>query len=266
MICIAHISDLHFGRHIPAVVDALREELHRMRPTLVALSGDLTQRAKARELEAAAKLIATLPDPKLVVPGNHDLPGWRPLRRFIAPWQGWTRHLGLAVESSLRGPGFIAIGVKTARRWGPYLDWSRGRINGDQLARVRRLAQAAEPDQLRLLVAHHPFLLGQRERHRGRVGHADAALREIASAGIDLILGGHLHLGYAGVAGGVVVSQAGTATSNRHKGEPNGFNRIEATREHIRIEAMRWQGEHFVPAHRWSFQRGPAGWRPSPGH
>lgn len=260
MIHIAHISDLHFGRHRPAVVSALSAEIRRLGPTLVALSGDLTQRAKPRELEAAAEFIADLPSPKLIVPGNHDLPGWRPLKRFIAPWRSWDRHLGLALETSVQGPGFLAIGVKTARRWGPQLDWSRGRINREQLARVRRLASAGSPGALRILVAHHPFLLGRAERHRGRVGRADAALGELESAGIDLILGGHLHFGYAGVAGGIVVSQAGTATSDRHKGEPNAFNWIEARGDHIQIEALHWQGRRFAPKQCWRFDRTADGW------
>lgn len=261
MIRIAHISDLHFGRHIPAVVAGLQETLTRMRPDLIALSGDLTQRAKPPELQAAAAFIASLPQPTLVVPGNHDLPGWEPLSRLTAPWQRWSAHLGLPLEASVTGPGFVAIGVKTARRWGLHLDWSRGRIDSTQLARTQRLASSAPPEALRILVAHHPFMLGHAERHRGRVGHADTALTALAHAGIDLILGGHLHLAYAGIAGRMVVSQAGTATSSRYKGEPNTFNHIAASRAQIRVECMHWNGVRFAPKRVWSFRRGPLGWQ-----
>ncbi|NEV61894.1 metallophosphoesterase [Thiorhodococcus minor] len=258
---IAHISDLHFGRHIPAVVAGLQEALVQMRPDLVALSGDLTQRAKPHELEAAAAFIASLPRPTLAVPGNHDLPGWEPLSRLTAPWRRWKAHLGLPLETAIRGPGYLAIGLKTARRWGLHLDWSRGRINATQLARAQRLASSASPGALRILVAHHPFMLGHAERHRGRVGHAGTALTAFADAGIDLLLGGHLHLGYAGIAGRIVVSQAGTATSSRYKGEPNTFNRIAASRTEIRVECMHWTGGRFAPKRVWGFRRGPLGWQ-----
>ncbi len=157
MIRIAHISDLHFGKHLPRLVDVLSEEIQRMQPSLVALSGDLTQRARPEEFAAAADFIRMLPEPVLVVPGNHDLPGWRPWRRFITPWRDWHRHIGSELEPTTRGPEFLAIGVTTARRWGRHLDWSRGRINLDQLARIERLASSAEPDLVRIVVAHHPL-------------------------------------------------------------------------------------------------------------
>ena len=41
---IAHLSDLHFGRVEPAVIEALRRRLKALVPDLVVVSGDLTQR------------------------------------------------------------------------------------------------------------------------------------------------------------------------------------------------------------------------------
>jgi 3',5'-cyclic AMP phosphodiesterase CpdA len=263
MVRIAHISDLHFGTHLPRLAAALSEEIHRMQPALVALSGDLTQRARPPEFAAVADFIRRLPEPVLVVPGNHDLPGWRPLGRFIHPWRDWRRHLSRELEPCIEGRGFIAIGVNTARRWGLHPDWSRGRINSDQLARVARLTSGADPNSVRLLVAHHPFLLSTAMRRRGLVGRADSALSGLRSARIDLILGGHLHRGDAGIAGGIVVAQAGTAISSRRKDEPNAFNRIEASSHRIQIETMHWDGAGFVVARRSLFQRQGLDWMSS---
>jgi len=36
---IAHISDVHFGRHDPGITDALLNQIHQMQPDLVVLSG-----------------------------------------------------------------------------------------------------------------------------------------------------------------------------------------------------------------------------------
>src|SRR5438128_2437132 len=55
---IAHLSDLHFGAEIPAVVAALAAELERDPPDLVAISGDLTMRGRSREFRAARALAA----------------------------------------------------------------------------------------------------------------------------------------------------------------------------------------------------------------
>jgi 3',5'-cyclic AMP phosphodiesterase CpdA len=263
---IAHISDLHFGRHLPPLVDVLCEEVHRIRPSLVALSGDLTQSARPKEFIAAADFIRMLPEPVLVVPGNHDLPGWRPLQRFIDPWRYWRRYIAPDLETSIGGSDFIAFGVKTARRWGMHPDWSRGSINPRQLARIDRLAGAADPDLVRILVAHHPFLLSSVMRRRGLVGRSRDALIGLRSSRIDLILGGHLHQGYAGIAGDMVVVQAGTAISSRHKGEPNAFNRIEASPDRIEVDALHWNGTGFVTERNWQFHRAGPGWSAAPRH
>src|SRR5690606_21761382 len=183
-----------------------------------------------------------LPAPALVVPGNHDLPGWRVWSRFLRPWRRWHHHITatnrLAVDS-LAVDGLVAVGVNTARRWGPYPDWSRGRINIGQIAAIRSALRNAPPGSLRVVVAHHPFLVPRPARARGLVGGSTRALRELREH-TDLLLGGHLHLGYSGVVSGVVVAQSGTALSNRFKGgEPNSYNLIEADDDRLTITTMR---------------------------
>ena len=50
---IAHLSDLHFGRVDSDMLDPLRASLEALRPDLVVVSGDLTQRAKLEQFQAA---------------------------------------------------------------------------------------------------------------------------------------------------------------------------------------------------------------------
>lgn len=50
---IAHISDLHFGAHDPAVLEALVAHLTEAGPHLVIASGDITQSATEAEFAAA---------------------------------------------------------------------------------------------------------------------------------------------------------------------------------------------------------------------
>jgi 3',5'-cyclic AMP phosphodiesterase CpdA len=89
MTVIAHISDLHFGAEIPAVVEALAEDVAAAKPDLVAVSGDLTQRARHREYAAAAAFLRALPAPVLAVPGNHDVTAYDLIERFTDPWRRW---------------------------------------------------------------------------------------------------------------------------------------------------------------------------------
>ena len=55
------------------------------RPHLLAVSGDLTQRARRREFAAAERFSIALPFPRLVVPGNHDVPLHNVFTRFLTP-------------------------------------------------------------------------------------------------------------------------------------------------------------------------------------
>ena len=50
---IAHISDLHFGAEDPRIVEGLTESIAEYHPSVVVISGDLTQRARKRQFEAA---------------------------------------------------------------------------------------------------------------------------------------------------------------------------------------------------------------------
>ena len=43
---VAHLSDVHFGAHGDELVESLLADLVAQRPDLVAVSGDLTQRAR----------------------------------------------------------------------------------------------------------------------------------------------------------------------------------------------------------------------------
>ena len=48
-----HLSDLHFGRVDPAILAPLARFIGEVKPDLVAVSGDLTQRARTAEFVAA---------------------------------------------------------------------------------------------------------------------------------------------------------------------------------------------------------------------
>lgn len=261
MIRIAHISDLHFGREIPDVVEALAAELNAERPDLIAVSGDLTQRARVSEFKAARAFFDRLPQPLLVVPGNHDVPAF-PLMRFAAPWIRWKRWLSAELEPVISRDHYCAVGINSARRWGPYLDWSRGRINLDQLERAEAIFSKCAKD-LHIVVAHHPFLLTEASTSRRTISRGDVALPRLLKANVDLLLGGHVHLAYSGVVGGVVVAQTGTSLSSRLKGEPNSFNRIRACGDAIEIDNIVWQEQRFACKGTAYYSKADGAWRPA---
>ncbi|HZM77084.1 MAG TPA: metallophosphoesterase [Candidatus Limnocylindrales bacterium] len=259
---IAQISDLHFGRDVPAVAQTLLAELREVAPTMVAVCGDLTQTAQPVQFQAARAFVDQLPAIALVVPGNHDLPGWQVWSRFIRPWRRWRQHMSTDPYgvTSQTADGLVAVGVNTARQWGLHLDWSRGRINARQLASIMEVFDKAPKDDLRVVVAHHPFLLTQPGRNRGLVGRSQLALQHLRCRA-DLLLGGHIHLAYSGVVNGLVVAHSGTAFSDRLKGEPNSYNLIEADGDQMTISTRRWDGDRFNTHQRTDYARDGHEWR-----
>lgn len=258
MVTIAHISDLHFGREVPEVVEALAAELNHAPPDLMAVSGDLTQRARVREYQAARRFLDRLPQPLLVVPGNHDVPV-NPFRRFFSPWTHWQRWISSQLEPVIHAEHFCAVGVNSARRAGMYFDWSRGRINLEQLEQAEAAFGTCQKE-LHIVVAHHPFLLTEASSHRRTISRGKLALPRLLKADVDLILGGHVHLAFSGAVEGIVVAQTGTSLSSRLKGEPNSYNRIRANDEVIEIDNMVWQQSRFICAGTARFRKESGKW------
>ncbi|HEY9839179.1 MAG: metallophosphoesterase [Candidatus Sericytochromatia bacterium] len=243
---IVHLSDLHFGAVTPGMAQHLLRKLHLLSPDLTVISGDLTQNARSREFAEAAAFIAELPQPCLVVPGNHDMSSLRLHERFFYPWQKWQQYISTDLEPVIRVPGVIAVGLNTCRRMSVYLDWSRGRINLRQLAKIETELAASTADEVRIVVTHHPFYLTEASKHRGLIGRLELAWPRMQAAGVDLVLSGHIHLAYAQVFHGMIVAHAGSGISHRLRGEANSFNLITASRNTIEIQQMAWREDGFV--------------------
>ncbi len=89
------------------------------------------------------------------------------------------------------------------------------------------------PEHVRLLVTHHPFDLPEEQGRHLIVGHARRSIKRLAPL-VDILLAGHIHLSSTGstathykTAGhAMTFVQAGTAVSNRDKGETNSFNSL----------------------------------------
>jgi 3',5'-cyclic AMP phosphodiesterase CpdA len=241
---VAHLSDLHFGREDPRVVDGLLAELD---VALVAVSGDLTQRATQAQFEACRAFIARVPAPCLVVPGNHDVPLYDVFHRLTDPLGRYRRHFADDVEPTFRDDELAVVGVCTAHG----LTGKGGKITRAQAERVRaRLADAGS--RWRVVVAHHPFLLPRGDHEDARVRGADVALDAFHEARVDVLLTGHLHVAHipeTGFQAGdrtLVAVHAGTAFSTRLRGEANGYNRLTFDGDTLTVAHRLWDGARFA--------------------
>ena len=251
---IAHLSDLHFGTEDPVMADVLLENLHALSPSLVVVSGDLTQRARTREFVAASEWLGKITAPILIVPGNHDIPLFDVVRRFAAPLRRFAEHITADVTPSYNDDEMAVLGINTARS----LTWKSGRISATQIREIRQRMEGAGEDLFKILVTHHPFIPPPGEAAAGidLVRGAARALTVIDETGVDILLAGHLHHGYTGdvrayypaTRRSVIVAQAGTAISRRVRSEPNAYNFITLDASRISVSVRVWRGKNFEAA------------------
>ena len=257
---IVHLSDLHFGRVDQALIVPLKLLVHQLAPDVVVVSGDLTQRARGEEFLAARAFLDSLPKPRLVVPGNHDIPLYNVAGRFFSPLVRYRRYITADLAPEYVDDEIAVLGINTARS----LTFKDGRINRRQIEALRvRLAELGE--RTRIIVTHHPFDLPETFDKNDLVDRAPLAMSMFSECGVDLLLAGHLHASHAGNSSAryplpgyaALVVQAGTATSTRGRGEANSFNAIHIGDGRIEVQRYSWSeaGHAFALATTESFTR-----------
>jgi 3',5'-cyclic AMP phosphodiesterase CpdA len=241
---LVHLSDLHFGRTDAAVLEPLARRVHELRPDVVVISGDLTQRARSAQFEEARRFLDGLPRPQIVVPGNHDVPLYNVLQRFLAPLAKFRRIITDDLEPSFVDDEIAVVGINTARS----LVFKGGRVSEAQIEQVRQRLCHLSERITKVLVTHHPFDLPADGDERDIVGRARKAIHAFARCGADVILSGHMHASHSGDSGArhgldegaPLVVQAGTATSTRGRGEANSFNAVYVEQRRTRIDRHAW--------------------------
>lgn len=81
---LVHLSDIHFGRVDATIIEPLVALIAELKPDVVTISGDLTQRARSEQFQEARAFLDRLPNPQIVVPGNHDVPLYNVFARFFS--------------------------------------------------------------------------------------------------------------------------------------------------------------------------------------
>lgn len=263
---LVHLSDIHFGRINETIIAPLIRTINDIKPDVVAVSGDLTQRARSQQFKAARAFLDALPGPQIIVPGNHDIPLHNVFARFAQPLQKYRRYITDELRPFYADSEVAVLGVNTARS----LTIKGGRINKTQVAWLREKFCGFDSEVIKVVVTHHPFDLPEGQDERDIVGRARMAIRDLSGCGADLFLSGHLHISHTGHMakryrfGGrsSLVVQAGTAASTRGRGEVNSFNVIRIAHPDITIERLVWQPEQtaFVASVTDRFRRSSAGW------
>ena len=259
-----HISDLHFGRDRPELLDPLVAIINDLAPDLVAISGDLTQRARAKQFMRAREMIDRIEAPVLTVPGNHDTPLDNLFERVFTPWRRYKKWIDTDLEPQIRDEDWTIIGVNSVNPLG----WQRGWFDRADIKTVRTGFEGTAKDAFRIVVVHHPLehLPGERKRLMRGAKEGIAALAELNT---DIVLSGHLHSWRADVFASalqkpsVLLVQAGTGLSERVRGEDNDFNLLSFGDNQVLVErfASTETGTGFEKVRSAQFTRQSDGWK-----
>ncbi|GJL76558.1 metallophosphoesterase [Nitrosomonas sp.] len=271
---ILHLSDLHFGKHfLPGVSEVVLAQVETLSPDVIVISGDFTQRAKPQEFEAALKFLQRLPPlPRVIVPGNHDVPLYRFWERLLHPHALYQNYLADKLDTSLYVDDAVFVGLDSTA---PYRAIKNGRLSREQLAFCAHTFAAVPEDILRIVVMHHHLVPAPTFDRTWPMPQAKRTLEAFTRMRVDVVLAGHLHRAYVGhsldvYAGenrdhGIIIVQCGTTTSRRGRGlerEKNSFNLITLSNTDIQVEHYHYHERIaiFEPVSRHTFKRRrPAG-------
>lgn len=270
---IAHLSDPHFGTILPGVQEGLLQTLSDLKPDLVLLTGDITQRAWREQFKAAKEFTHQLkPTPVIAVPGNHDIPLFNIFVRFFNPYWGFKKLFKDQLEKDFVHGDVVVTGLNSTSRW--------RHVQGDfKIDRLEKRLKSRKSDvpggpKVHIAAFHHPVDCRKPSDEKNLLKDRDRAMALFDEHGVDLIIGGHIHdpyvtlskVRYPQTKRSMIIGVAGTCLSWRTRpGAPNSFNWIEVdTTSGSRIKITRFdqrEDKKFTPeqVHQFHCEKGH-GW------
>jgi 3',5'-cyclic AMP phosphodiesterase CpdA len=273
-VTIVHVSDLHFGVHADlAQIEALDTFLPTLGATAVVVSGDVSQRARHGEFQAAHLFLRRVRahTPTLVVPGNHDVAWWASPFNLLGQgrkYAKYRRYFGDDLTPVLDVPGAVIAGALSS--YGVALGsmtWNlrdvavKGHLPKSETDRVGRAFAQAPAGAAKVLAVHHNVLAGALSRRMGLAGWR-ATQRRLLATGADVILCGHDHQEGAGqIDSTLAVSTSGTHSGRSRGGRPSVFNLVRIDDRAVHIQHFRWEppSRRFLESdvHSFARTRGP---------
>ena len=242
-ILLFQLSDIHFGVENREALAWVREEIARQRPDAIAITGDLTMRAKHSEFAAAREWIGALDTPVTIEVGNHDLPYYNMIERLLTPYRRFG-VLESAVESELDFPDLSLVPLLTTPRVQARWPWSDGVVKDSALAETLTAIDALPQGRNVIVTAHHPLKQEGKDGRQLTIG-GEKALEELAKRKVLAVISGHVHDAFDLVHdtknGPVRMIGAGTL-STRLRSTPPSFNELRWDGRELTVRARNYVG------------------------
>ena len=257
---------------MPEQYEAMESLIREYKFDVVAISGDLTQRARSGEFQRARAFIkhAEATSKVICIPGNHDVAWWKAPLSLGDPSRmtaNYTRYISDDPEPVLQVPGCTFVGLNTSHgvtletlTWRPRDISIIGIVTKEQLERVRKVFADAPAGNARVVVMHHNPVKGELSQRHG-LKHTSRVLGAFADMGVDLVLCGHDHQDaihfIEHTKKGTVISTAGTVSNRMRGGRPSSVNSIRLSADQIEVATLVWSAsDHgFVPGPSKCFKR-----------
>lgn len=247
------------------VAEQLAQQAHDIAPDLLVISGDLVLRADiTSQWTVITALLNMLPQPQLVVPGNHDVSLFNGFYRLFFPLKRYRHYISDNINPVFQRPGLLVAGGCSAHG----LTIDGGFLYPAQLRSLDETFSQSDADTCKVLVVHHPVVNPPKSHSSHVMTNAKDALRLIEKHDVDLFLCGHVHTSYVGrineakpkLSLSTVISQCGTTTSRRGRGtdkRKNSFHLITIDTQHIHITPYFYQPneKQFLPLREYVFPR-----------
>ena len=265
IVTLFHCSDLHFGHPaVPEQYEAMEALIAERKYDVVAISGDVTQRARSGEFQRARAFIKHAEEVSRVIciPGNHDVQWWKAplgLGDDGAILANYRRFVNPEIEPVLRVPGATFAGLNTSHGvTRQTLTWNLrdisiiGIVRRPQIERLRTVFSESVAGDARVIVMHHNPMRGELSQRHGLKNTA-RALGAFADLQADLVLCGHDHqdaIHYIEhTRKGTVISTAGTVSNRMRGGRPSSVNSIRITPQQVEVSTLVWSQSDlaFVP-------------------
>jgi 3',5'-cyclic AMP phosphodiesterase CpdA len=255
-----HCSDLHFGHPaVPEQYEAIEAIVESRKYNVVAISGDVSQRARAGEFQRARSFIQRAEragSEVIVVPGNHDVAWWHAPLGFGNPEAMYTKYrayISQDIEPVLRIAGATFVGLNTSQGViRETLTWNLrdisiiGHLTREQTERARAEFERSRSDDARVIVMHHNPVKGELSQRHG-LKNTQRILGAFAEMHVDLVLCGHDHqeaVHYIEhTKKGTIISTAGTISNRSRGGRPSSVNSIRMTPGEIEVSTLLWSDD-----------------------